>query len=395
MKRPRMKHPVLVSASLFHALNDAASVVVPMTLPLLYAQKTLITRYAQIGLLSNVGLLTTLVFQTLIAHYADRWEYRRLLLASSLGLAVSLSFIASAKTFLWLLLFHLVMRIFNSFYHPLGISLVSRTYPREDIDRAMGIQSGSGNLGVFIALSTTGYLTQSSGWKTPLIVWSAAGLVLGAMSYSALRSVPTDRVPLPSPGISSWLQTAKLIKQYIPGFIYGGAGWGVTIYFAPSLFHHKFEIPLGQTGLSLALWIGMGTAVTYGFGRLSGRLGRRVLTLFSMSGSALTLALLGWTSSAWLALVSLLLFGCCLFLIYPAMQSYVGNSVPDGLQALAFSFVSNVQVLAAAAVALVSGFLSDKYGIHAPFLFMAIVGLILSVYYLFQTRSRRLRSRTP
>ncbi|MBM3296854.1 MAG: MFS transporter, partial [Candidatus Aminicenantes bacterium] len=88
-----MKRRILLSASLFHALNDAAAVVVPMTLPLLYNQRFLVTKYAQIGLLSNLGLLTTLVFQALIAHWADRFEYKRLLVASCLGMVASLALI--------------------------------------------------------------------------------------------------------------------------------------------------------------------------------------------------------------------------------------------------------------------------------------------------------------
>ncbi|OGD30354.1 MAG: hypothetical protein A2Y56_09075 [Candidatus Aminicenantes bacterium RBG_13_63_10] len=376
-----MKPKVLLSASLFHALNDAASVVVPMTLPLLYSQKYLITRYAQIGLLSNLGLMTTLVFQTLVAHYADRFEYRRILVWSCLGLTASLALITTARSFLLLLAFHLLMRVFNSFYHPLGIALVSRAYPCGDIDRAMGVQSGSGNLGVFLAFLTSGFLTQALGWRAPLLAWAGLGVLLGALSYLAVRRLPRGEVSLKQPRASTWLETAALIKDFIPGFVYGGAGWGVTIYFAPSLFHHKFGLTLGQTGIILALWIGLGTVVTYGFGRLSRSLGRRNLSLLSMFGSALCLAILGTASSSGPALAALLLFGGFLFLIYPAMQSYVGNRVPESRQALAFSLVSNIQVLAGAIVALVSGFLSDRFGIHTPFLMMAAVGVLLAIYY--------------
>ena len=379
------KKQILLSASLFHALNDAATVVVPMTLPLLYNQKFLITRYAQIGLLSNLGLMTSLVFQMMVAQWADRIEYKKLLAASCLGLTVSLALMTTAQTFAGLLLFHILLRIFTSFYHPLGISLVSKSHQAHDIDQAMGIQSASGNIGVFLAFLSTGFLTQALGWRQPLLVWAAAGLLLGILSYLAVRRVPTPAGKIPLPKVSRWLKTAGAIKDYIPGFIYGGAGWGVTVYFAPSLFNHRFGVPLGQTGIYLALWIGGGSVVAYFFGWLSRRLGRRTVSLLSMFGSAVTLAVIGLAPRNGLALAGLIVFGVFLLLIYPAMQSFVGNKVEDKDQALAFSLVSNIQVLSGALVVLLSGFLSDRFGIHTPFLLMAGLGALLTAFYWFRT----------
>ncbi|MBM3296865.1 MAG: MFS transporter, partial [Candidatus Aminicenantes bacterium] len=289
--------------------------------------------------------------------------------------------ITTAPTFGLLLFFHILMRIFNSFYHPLGISLVAKTHARGDIDRAMGVQSGSGNLGVLAAFLTTGFLAQAYGWRRPLLAWAAAGLLLGGLSFLAVRGVSTRVRGAELPKASRWLETAGRIRDFIPGFIYGGAGWGVVIYFAPSLFNHKFKVPLGRTGIYLALWIGVGTAVTYLFGWLCRRLGRKRLTMLSMGGSALTLALIGLAPRSGPALAGLVLYGVFLFLIYPAMQAFVGTRVPDRDQALAFSLVSNIQVFSGALIVLLSGFLSDLIGIHAPFLLMAVLGAILAAFY--------------
>ena len=380
-----MKKQVLLSSSLFHALNDAATVVVPMTLPLLYNQKFLITRYAQIGLLSNLGLMTSLLFQAIVAQWADRVDYKKLLAASCLGLTASLALMTTARTFAALLFFHILMRIFTSFYHPLGISLVSKSHEGHELDQAMGIQSASGNVGVFLAFVSMGFLTQALGWRRPLLVWAAAGLFLGILSYLIVRRLPTQTEKIPLPKISRWLRTAAAIKDYIPGFIYGGAGWGVTVYYAPSLFNHKFGVSLGQTGIYLALWIGGGSVVAYFFGWFSRRLGRRAVSLLSMFGSAVTLAVIGLAPHNGLALAGLILFGIFLLLIYPVMQSLVGTRVESRDQALAFSLVSNIQVLSGAVVVLLAGFLSDRFGIHTPFLFMAGLGALLTAYYWFRT----------
>jgi MFS family permease len=167
-----MKKKILLSASLFHALTDAASVITPMIFPILYNQQFLITRYSQIGLLSNFGLLMTLAVQFLVVHLSFRHEYRLLMLASGLGICASMALIPFAHTFGALIAFFMLLRIFTSFYHPIIIAWISKTRSGsgQELDEAMGIQSGSGNAGVMLAFLTVGFLAQRWNWKTPLIV---------------------------------------------------------------------------------------------------------------------------------------------------------------------------------------------------------------------------------
>jgi MFS family permease len=148
-----MKKKILLSASLFHALTDAASVITPMVFPLLLSQNLLIANYSQIGLLSNLGLLTSLVVQFLVVRISFRSEYRTLMILSGLGLCASMAVIPFARTYAGLVLFFLLLRVFTSLYHPLVIAWISksRAGSGQELDDAMGIQSGSGNLGVGLA----------------------------------------------------------------------------------------------------------------------------------------------------------------------------------------------------------------------------------------------------
>ncbi|MBP1767191.1 MAG: hypothetical protein H6P98_1306, partial [Candidatus Aminicenantes bacterium] len=163
---------ILISSSLFHGLNDAATVVVPMVFPILYGQKLIIRSYSQIGLLSNFGLLSTLLFQVLVVHWSQRTEYRRLLAASFAGISLTLFLIPLSSGYLVFFLFYVLFRIFDSFYHTVGMAWVSRTHPHQAIDVAMGIQSGSGMFGVFLAFLSFGYLAQNSDWQLPLRFWA-------------------------------------------------------------------------------------------------------------------------------------------------------------------------------------------------------------------------------
>ncbi len=180
------------------------------------------------------------------------------------------------------------------------------------------------------------------------------------------------------------METLKNIKIYIPGFVFGGACWGTTVFYAPSLLNHRFQIPLGQTGLYLALWIGVGTVMTYFSGFLSRHLGRWKISISAIIGATFFLFILGIAPVKELALVSLFFFGAFLFLVYPSFQSFVGDEVSPKNQTQAFSLAANVQMVTGAIVVLAAGFLSDRFGINSPFLLIGVLGAVISVFYLFK-----------
>jgi len=378
-----MKKQILLSASLFHALTDAASVITPMVFPLLLSQGFLLENYSQIGLLSNLGLLTSLVVQFLVVRISFRSEYRTLMILSGLGLCASMALIPFARSYAALLLFFVLLRVFASFYHPIVIAWISksRAGSGRELDDAMGIQSGSGNLGVALAFLTVGFLAQRWGWKTPLYAWALFGLVLAGLGAWALRGVSSRSDERPSLKPAAWWDSLVSIKRFVPGLLFGGFGWSVAVYYAPSLLHHKHGIPLGQTGLFLALWIGLGTVTGYGYGIWSRRFGRKRVFMASLGGAAAALFLLGFAPTKALAVAGLLLFGGFLLMTYPSLHTFVGSTVPAAGQTMAFSWVSNIQMISGALVSLVSGFLSDAIGIQFPFVLTGVLTLAIFLFY--------------
>ncbi len=388
-----MKRKILISASLFHALNDATAVTVPMIFPLLFSEQFIIKKYSDIGILSNLGLLITFLFQIVIAHHAHKFEYRHLLLLSIVGISFSLFLVTLSASFVSMLFFYLLMRMFISLYHPVGIATVSRSHPDQGLDFAMGVQSGSGNLGVFSAFILAGFLAQNFGWKVPLYVCATSSLVLGLFSFLVVRNISLKRENSIRPDFASWIKTLKNIKIYVLGVVFGGACWGTTVYYAPSLFNHKFKVQLGNTGIFLASWIGIGTVMTYLYGYLITRIGRKKASIMSLICSTFFLFLLGVSSVLWLAVIGLFFYGAFLFLLFPAFQSFVANEVPESNHVVAFSIVANIQMLTGAVIVLISGFLSDKFGISSPFLFLAIFGVFTSsLYFLLENSPLRAKS---
>ena len=377
-----MRNKVLFSASLFHFINDASSVAIPMLFPLLYSKEFIITNYSQIGILSYLGLFVTFVFQILIVNYSKNLSYKSMLVISICGLSLFIFLLTFSRSFLLLLVFYVSMRIFLSFYHPLGVATVSRAHPESALDSAMGIQSGSGNFGVFVAFMSVGYLAQTWNWRFPLYIWAGAGFLLGIVSFLSVRKISGLQATYRKPDLSLWLNSLHRMKKYVLGILFGGACWATTVYYAPSLLYHKFNVPLGKTGMSMALWIAFGTLMPYLFGTISKKLGRGRLCFICIAGTTIFSFALWLSPVKEMALLSLLLSGSFLFLIFPAFQSFTGLSAEHHDQDIAFSLFANIQIIGGAVTSLISGFVSDLFGINAPFLLLAIMGVVVFLYYL-------------
>jgi MFS family permease len=311
-----------------------------------------------------------------------------MLVLSLAGISFSLIFITMSWSFVSFLLFYMLMRVFASVYHSVGVATVSRSHPDRALDFAMGVQSASGNLGVFLSFIAAGFLAQNFGWTMPLYLLAGVCVVLGIPSYLAVRHVSSQSQVVQPPDAQSWRKAFRETSRYFPGFFFGGASWVTTVFYAPSLLNHKFQIPLGRTGLYLAFWIAIGTVMPYLYGYLSHKFGRKRIALSGFIGSTVFLFFLGIAPVKEMALISMILFGAFLFMIYPAMQSFVGDNVSPSLHTLAFSIVANVQMLGGALVSLAVGFLSDAFGISSPFIFLSAIGVLFSAYFLFQKNNQ-------
>jgi len=378
-----MKKRILLSASLFHALTDAATIVTPTIFPILYSQAFLIKKYSAIGLLSNLGLITTLLLQFWVVRLSFKYEYRTLMLISGIGIALANFLIPLAQSFGWLLLLYIFLRAVTSFYHPVVIAWISRsrTGLGQELDDAMGIQSGSGNLGALVAFITTGYLAQHFGWKSPLYLWSLLSLAVTAAGVTVIKNVSSSQETKPNLSARDWFLVLKRISHLIPGFFLAGSGWWVTVTFAPSLLHNNFNIPMGRTGLYLALWIGLGTVTGSLYGLWSRHFGRKRGFLPSLAGATICLFVIGFSTIQALSVVALLLFGGFMLMTYPSLHTFVGSSVNEEEQTLAFSCVSNIQLISGAIITLISGFLSDLVNIRFPFILTGVFALLIFLFY--------------
>jgi MFS family permease len=371
---------ILGAASVFHAFNDASVVALPTVFPILYTQGVLIKRYADIGTMILIGLTVSFIFQFIIGHWAKGRHYRLLLALDNLIIGTFLLLTPLASSYFVLILLFMAVRVGASIYHPVGISWICHTFHGKNLDRAMGLQSAFGDMGVLAAFLTTGYLAQRYGWTTPLFVWGALNLVAMVAGLALSRGTSSAAEHDADDEPVSWKETLRDQRLLIVPTLLGGIAWGIMLAYGPSLLNHKFGAPMSLTGVILGGWIGAGVVIALLYGKIVKRTGRYGAIVIGSILTAVATGLIGFSASFALTSTLIIFSGMSLFLTFPAVLALVGSSAQSKNRTAAFSVVSNLQIIGNATFTFVAGFMSDAWGINTPFFLLGAASLAIAIY---------------
>ena len=241
---------ILSTVSIYHALTDGSICVISILFPIFKSMFDL--SYTQVGIITGGGLLITLIAQLIIGRMADGKNFNMLLSTGVLLTSLSLLLLTRSQGFAMLILFIFVLRFSTSFFHPIGVGWVSRIYKKERLDWAMGIQSGSADLGSFIAIATTLYIAESSHWTIPLYIWAIFGIIglffaLGItqnidQAYMSVKKLSKKQSL--KENAQEAFHVMKKIKLLLPAFMISGASWGIVITYLPLLLNEKTALSL-------------------------------------------------------------------------------------------------------------------------------------------------------
>ena len=373
---------ILATVSIHHACNDASIVALPAIFPVLYTEGILIKRYSDIGTITLIGLFIAITTQLLIGHHVKIRQYRRFLGLDALIVGISLLLMTLSRNYLMLIACFIGVRMGTSIYHPVGISWISNTFRGNKLDRSMGFQSAFGDIGVLAAFTSTGLLTQYFGWRVPLLLWGAINLIAVVTGQIVSRGT-LDRTTIDEKEEAvSWRETIRSLKMFIFPILLGGLAWGISLNYAPSLLNHKLGISMSRTGLILGCWMAAGAAATMFYGRISERLGRPATILIAYTTVICASFTLGLSNNIGLTVAAFIVYGISLFITFPAILSFVGSTISAKNRTAGFSLVSNIQIAGSSVFAFISGYLSDAFGIHAPFLLLGSITVLVVVYLL-------------
>ncbi|UCD13837.1 MAG: MFS transporter [Thermoplasmatales archaeon] len=382
---------VLTTTSIYHALNDSSVAVIPILFPIFKLLFQL--NYTQVGIITGGGLLLTIIAQIVIGRKADGRNFPTLLSVGVLLTSASLLIITQSHDFITLLLYILLIRFSSSFFHPIGIGWISRTFKKSKLDWAMGIQSGSADLGAFIAIATTLYLTELTYWQFPLFLWSILGIIgllIGIMLSQNLRESLTTlknekKRQTFKEALGEGLRLIKNIKLLVPAFMISGAAWGITITYLPLLLNERTTLSLPAIGMLIAIWVGIGGIASFLYSTITSYLGRKNVIIFSYLTIGIMGIFLTIFTNVLVLLVIMILLGIAVFLTYPALFSFVSEVTQSSVEGRTFGIIFTLQLGGGALLLFAGGILSDLFGIWMPFFLLGTISILfmttLIIYY--------------
>lgn len=363
--------------SYHHACNDGTLMALVAVLPILIEEMDL--SYSDIGVLGS-GLLITVVVQFLVGKASDRRFSRYMLEIGAALMALSFFLIPLVSDFVGLFTVVIAMRVGASFYHPIGVAWITKEYQGTYLDTALGVQSGVGNLGVILALGSSGFLGEYFGWKAPCIVWALLNLLAVVLGLALTKGHEPVRDAEPRRTTTTSVSTLRKIAALTLPMATGGAFYQVTTTFGPINLTQMHGWSTGDADIIFATWIGIGTITSYFFGRMSERYGRARILWYGYAIGCVAAFLLAFTSSWYFILPILIVFGAIFFLTYPALFGVASSETDPAERGTAFGMLFGFQLGGGAVVVAISGMVADYFDDPSyAFLIMGFLGMVSAI----------------
>ena len=375
---------ILSTVSLYHALNDGTIAVIPILFPIFRVIFNL--SYTEIGIITGGGLLINIIVQLMIGRISDGKNSRTMLSLGILLISISMLVLTKAQGFISLLFLMFFLRIGTSFFHPIGVGWVSRIFKKDKLDWAMGIQSGFANIGAFIAISTTLYISELTSWGYPLYIWSFAGGIVLLSGIYLTSNVKEEYLIVKKISKKQTIKEAinesadflKKIKLLVPAFIISGSCWGVVITYLPLLLTERSDLPLASIGFVASIWIGIGSISSLYYGRICNSLGRKNVIYLSYLTIGITSVLLAYFTNIVIIILIMILLGITVFVTFPALVSIVSEITHETVEGKTFGTIFTLQLGGSTIYMFLGGFLSDIFGIWIPFMLLGVTTLFFS-----------------
>lgn len=373
---------ILFTVSFIHAVNDGSIAVISILFPIFKELFNL--NYTQVGIITGGGLLITLLAQLLLGRIADGKNVNSFLLTGLLLTSVSLLLLTLSNGFITLIFLIFFTRFATSFFHPIGIGWISRIYKKGKLDWAMGIQSGSADLGAFLALLTTLSFTQLTHWTVPLYGWACFCILVLLISFILTNQLKKEFIIVPKEikkhsileMIKDAFERMKAIHLLIPAFMISGASWGVIITYFPLLLTERTTLSLPIIGFLVALWVGIGGVTSLSYGRIRSYINRKKLLIISYAAIGILSLFLAIFTHIIIFIGVMAFLGITIFLTYPTLFSFVSEVTHESIEGWTFGLTFTIQTGGGTLILFLGGVLSDLFGIWMPFALLGSISLL-------------------
>ena len=327
----------------------------------------------QIGLLTGIPPLLTLVAAPFWTSVADATHRHRLIMSLGIGVAlVSILIMQSITTFV---LIFIIILIYNFFFAPVGSLADSATIAMLGDDRGMyGRIRLGGTIGWGVIAPIAGVMVDNYGLKVAFWGFSLFMLINLFVAQNVVHD-STEHVKSNSQGIRYFLTDRRWLLFLFLAFLGGLGALSVASY----LFPYMAEMGSSESMMGIASMIATVTELPIFFfgNRLVKRFGSRGLFVMVLVLLGIRSLLFAWASTPFAVLV-LQTFGGTLF---PAMWlagvAYADEHAPAGLKSTAQGLFGAVSFGVGSAVGgFIGGLLLESIGGRGLFLVFGLAILV-------------------
>lgn len=384
------KKRVLYFASFCHTITHAMTLTLAPLLPLIRSELNLTnTETASFAFISFLAFGALALPSGLLSDRVGSLKVMKIGLGLFL-LSIAGIVLSNGPLGLWLSL--LLLGVGAGTYHPAGLSLVSKLYPK-DMGKAMGFNGLLGNLGEssspIIAAAVGVYI----GWKYPYLFWGIPILVLLSISFSIKDSKVKDYIQDEENLDFKYLEeTRKLISKkfvlYILILLFRGLFYTGTVLLLTTFAKDVLSIRVLIGGIITTILIVAGMPGQILGGKISDRLGyKKPLLIFTLIAS-ISIALIANTSNSIIFVIFSMLMGFSYFAAQPAQNMLTASMGSPKIRGLLYGF-SSLCIFGFGSFAVsVGGYIADILTWREAFYILAIFALI-DVFLIYLKREKR------
>lgn len=372
------KKRVLYFASFSHTITHAMTLTLAPLLPLIRSDLRLTN--AETASFAFISFLMYGALALPSGLISDRIGSLKVIRIGLVLFLVSIAgiYLSTGPLTLWISL--LILGIGAGTYHPAGLSLISRLYPK-DMGKAMGFNGLLGNLGEASSPIIAAAIGVYIGWRSPYLIWSVTILVLLSLSLSIKDSKIKDHVKEEAGQKYSYIkETRKLVSRdfllYILILLFRGLFYTGTVLLLTTFAKDVLSIKVLLGGLITTILIVSGMPGQILGGKISDKLGYKKPLLIFTSVSSICIALIANTSSAVLFVFFSILMGFSYFAAQPAQNMLTASMGSTKIRGLLYGF-SSLCIFGFGSFAVsVGGYIADVLTWRAAFYLLAIFALI-------------------
>ncbi len=337
------------------------------------------------GVLVAAGSVAGIAVAPVGGFLADRYG-RRLILTVALAIFGLFGVVAAfAPTFEILILARLIQGAGSGSLVNLAIVLIGDYWTGAERTRLIGRNAAVLTIGLAAVPLLSGVITQWAGWRVTFGVYAAALVTAGAawLLLDDGRRLHAPSVRAQFSGVLDALRRPILRTSIVTGFLIFVVIFGLFLTVLPVHLAQVFGMEAGARGLIIALPAFTATLASFNLGKVRARVSARQVVIFSALSLLVAFAVLGLTTTLFVAVFAVLIYGSAEGFFIPMMQDLTVSDAPDEHRAVIIATWVGSARVGQTVGPLLAGLSIGLFGTASTFLWGSLIAVLLVLIGLF------------